>query len=107
MILKHLLVPTFLLSSLFAGTGCGEGSWDPAVEGPRIFAVQCSRCHGADGRGADRGPDLVWGISEISQEEVVDVVLEGTPDMDPIELTLAEAEAVADYLVNVLRAPVQ
>ncbi len=39
---------------------------DDALEGKRIFSTSCAACHGLDGHGAERGPDIA-GKPEIRQ----------------------------------------
>jgi mono/diheme cytochrome c family protein len=79
--------------------GCAPTASSDVRTGPQIFAVDCSGCHGAEGEGTSRGPELAaqaWGMSV---EEVVDTVLDGSGRMEPVDLTIEEAEAVAAWVV--------
>jgi cytochrome c oxidase cbb3-type subunit 3 len=51
------------------------------LEGKKIFAARCAACHGLDGRGAERGPDIAKRaeIQHMSDEALLRIVREGVP----------------------------
>jgi cytochrome c oxidase cbb3-type subunit III len=48
-------------------------------EGQQIFATKCATCHGLDGRGAERGPDIAGRreIQQMSDAALVQIVRKG------------------------------
>jgi alcohol dehydrogenase (cytochrome c) len=52
-----------------------------AQDGKQAFATRCSVCHGVDGRGAERGPNLANNrrVRSRSLEELRTVVRNGIP----------------------------
>ncbi|SVB09602.1 uncharacterized protein METZ01_LOCUS162456 [marine metagenome] len=51
--------------------------------GSRIFERSCSRCHGLDGTGGERGPDLTSGFQRASTDAgLFNVVRNGVPDTE-------------------------
>src|SRR5579872_5394033 len=71
------------------------------------FASRCAICHGADGRGGDRGPNLVEGRDrDRSKEQIQSIIRKGVPGagMPAFQLpTSVEAELV-DFVYS-LTAP--
>jgi len=51
----------------------------PNTSGKKIFATNCSGCHGLDGKGSDRAPDIAQRreIQKLSDAELIRVVQEG------------------------------
>ena len=72
------------------------------VDVERIFATRCAVCHGEDGRGAERGPDIVTPRRAASRplEETERIIREGIPagGMPPTPLEPHEIRAVARHL---------
>jgi len=52
-----------------------------SVQGSQIFVSTCSGCHGLDGNGSERAPNIVTNprVEKLSPEELVRVVSEGVP----------------------------
>lgn len=89
-----------LFSTVAMGCSPPGGLGLDEPNGARLFYETCSNCHASDARGTDRGPDLTFQASTMEIEEVVDVILDGSGAMAPVELTVEEADAVALYLVE-------
>ncbi len=70
---------------------------DPAA-GAEVFASRCARCHGDDGRGTERGPDLAEEVPDASDEDLVDQIVNGGWDMPAIDVTDQEAADVLAFL---------
>jgi mono/diheme cytochrome c family protein len=93
-----------LLLLALALTGCDlvppDRAGADAASGRELFVAECSRCHGADGQGTDYAPDLWFRASGLDAEGIVDTVLDGEGRMDPVPVSIEEAERVAGYVVN-------
>ncbi|HTV02396.1 MAG TPA: PQQ-dependent dehydrogenase, methanol/ethanol family [Luteitalea sp.] len=70
--------------------------------GATLFAERCALCHGGDGRGGERGPDLVTGNRSAgrSVDEIARIIRSGVPGggMPPIDLPAADLQAVASHV---------
>ena len=75
-----LLAGTSLVLSLAQGPNrpTSAGS-NPTLEGKRIFSARCAGCHGLDGRGAERGPDIASRaeIQRLPDKALLRIVREG------------------------------
>src|SRR5579862_9109002 len=43
------------------------------------FESQCAPCHGGDGRGSDRGPNIVERASDRSKDDIRAIIRKGVP----------------------------
>src|SRR5262249_38850243 len=52
-----------------------------AVTAQQTFASNCAGCHGLDGKGGERGPDIVTrpNIRELSDAELIQILEKGIP----------------------------
>ncbi len=52
-----------------------------ASDGPALFGRSCSSCHGADGRGGDRAPDIatVADVQQMSDADLLGIIRGGIP----------------------------
>jgi cytochrome c oxidase cbb3-type subunit 3 len=74
-----------------------------ASAGRQIFSSTCASCHGLDGRGGERGPDIVTRpeITRLSDEETLKILRAGIPGkgMPPFAaLGATKLSAVLTYL---------
>lgn len=97
--LRLLGAGTLLMLSL-AGCGPAGAGGGGAPNGTLLFYDACSNCHASDARGTDLGPDLTVQASDMTPDEIVDVILNGAGTMSPLDLTEDEADAVAVYLIE-------
>lgn len=103
-----------LLLSTVAGACVLTTSLAPAAaqqadaRGAHVFAERCAPCHGADGRGGERGPDIVTGYRSAARDvtEIARIVRTGMPGgaMPPIDLPAADLEAVASHVRSTAQA---
>ena len=79
-----------------------------AQDGRQAFATRCSLCHGVDGRGAERGPNLANNrrVRSRSADELRAVIRNGIPasGMPAFDLPSAELNALTGF-VRSLSAP--
>lgn len=88
-----------LVAGVLGLMGCEDSG---PVQGSSVYFELCASCHAADGRGSDKGPSLVEEAAELGRDDIIDVVLDGEGLMNPQPLSLAEAEAVADFVLDTL-----
>ncbi len=101
------------LALMFAASGCDDGGGgssrngmilaltpDPAA-GAQLYADTCGAdiCHGSDG---DSGPaaDLSVEVPARSENELLNVMLDGSGDMLPLNLTDQQAADVLAHVVE-------
>jgi len=94
---------TLLVIVTSAGGGRATPSSQPAPsEAKPLFDAHCATCHGSDGRGAERGPDLITPRSEIrrSLDETVRIIREGIPagGMPPARVDDKSIAMLAGYV---------
>ena len=70
------------------------------ASGQSLYGTYCSACHGETGNGSDQGPSLEEEVAESSEEDIVDVILNGDDDMEPVDVSEAEAVNIAAYVKN-------
>jgi len=81
-----------------------HGSYDPAMveAGAKLFVGSCSVCHGIDGRGSARGPDLTQGlvVNRGTDDEVSQVIRNGVPgsSMPPSDFPQAEVRQIVAFI---------
>ena len=92
------LVVTRIPQGLHARSkGAGNvGSKPPQLtdDGSKLFSGSCSVCHGIDGRGSARGPDLTQGlmVTRGSDDEVAQVIRKGVPGSSMAGYDLADPQ---------------
>lgn len=97
---------------LGGGTGCDGGGGDPqfadilalegdAMAGGTVFANACgdSICHGSDGVSGPAA-DLTVEVPVRTETELLDVMLNGSGDMLPLNLTDQQAADVLAYITE-------
>lgn len=81
---------------------CIQPPTDPTqLEAARQLYVQyCSACHGQDAQGNEPlGPELLEEVAEESDEELLEVIIEGDDEMPPIPVTTQQASEIIGWLV--------
>ena len=93
------ILPLMTLFTLVAA-GCGEEE----IDGSAIWAQKCTVCHAEDAAGNGSTPDIRGDLAEMSIDEIVDTVLNGSQGgaMVQIAVSEAEAEAVAEWAKTTL-----
>jgi mono/diheme cytochrome c family protein len=78
----------------------------PEFTGIELYEINCASCHGIDGtgpeNGPDDGPDLQQEVENHSDAQLIDFILNGKGDMEPVDVTEEEAVKIVDYLRNEL-----
>ncbi len=74
-----------------------------STRGKQTFASTCATCHGLDGRGAERGPNIAENpkVQRLSDSQIVHIIQNGVPGtgMPAFHtLELADVKAVVTYL---------
>jgi cytochrome c oxidase cbb3-type subunit 3 len=80
----------------------GQGQPSAVDHGAQQFQANCAGCHGADGKGGDKGPAIATlpGVVALSEMELIKIVRDGTPAGMPSFERLGDTEitAVVRYL---------
>lgn len=118
--LGYLLLAALLVASLGLLVGCPDDAEETtttaaptettagptettagAEDGATVFADNCSPCHGADGGGSDRAPNLQE-RDQLVKDRVVDQVTNGGTQMPAFgdRLSPEQIDAVADHVIN-------
>lgn len=104
--------------SILLGVAIGSFAQNPQSNDPKLpmqieagkasFEAHCAACHGADGRGGERGPGIVGTPSarRRSREELADLIRKGVPagGMPGFDLPAEESQALVAYIRS-LSAP--
>lgn len=69
-----------------------------AARGEPRYQMTCARCHGQSGRGVSRTPALAGRVHAMSDEVLLDAMLNGRGAMSPQRLTAEQAADVLAYL---------
>lgn len=101
---KSLLTTIVLGSALFLAACGGEddsaSTGDTAeLDGKKIVQQSCATCHGGQLQGGS-APALDKLGATYSEEEILDIILNGKDRMPPGIIKGAEAEAAAGYLAG-------
>lgn len=96
---------TLLMISALAMSGCAkeeDGSANDQQEecdenGALVFVDRCAGCHGTDGD-AGYADDLSTAVPSLNDDALDGVLVDGTPGMDPVDLTDCERDELFIYL---------
>ena len=69
-----------------------------ATSGATVFSSSCSACHGSDGTGGSAPVDLTTHAATMSDEAIVDTVLNGVGGMPAISI---DDQSIADVLAYI------
>jgi mono/diheme cytochrome c family protein len=69
-----------------------------AKKGEAQFQMTCANCHGALGNGVSRTPALAGNVHTFTDEELVDIMLNGREAMSPTRLSPQHAANILAYL---------
>jgi alcohol dehydrogenase (cytochrome c) len=82
--------------------GAVQQGAEKTLDALRLFASHCATCHGSDGRGAERGPDIVTPRRAATRplEEAARIIRQGIPagGMPPSSLSDPEIMAISRHL---------
>ncbi|WP_042476586.1 c-type cytochrome [Bacillus ndiopicus] len=103
--MKKLLLTAAFGSALFL-VACGgnekeDSSATPQAEGEKIVMQSCASCHGGQLQGMRNTPSLNDVGARLSEEEILNVILNGTSNgMPPGLIKGEEAEKAAAWLAE-------
>ena len=106
--MKKSLLSTIVLGSALFLAACGGGDDSSSssstgetaeLDGRKIVQQSCATCHGGQLQGGN-APALDKLGAKYSEEEILDIILNGKDRMPPGLLKGAEAEAAAGYLAG-------
>lgn len=80
------------------GTGDATGGDGEELDGEALYIEHCEVCHGPEGQGTDSVFPLDHAMTDHTDAEVLNWILNGKGTMPPVDITEAEAEAIIAYL---------
>jgi cytochrome c oxidase cbb3-type subunit 3 len=98
-----ILIANYGLAQQAEQKGAKTSRAESAAAGRQIFSSICASCHGLDGRGGERGPDIATRpeIARLVDEEILKVLRGGIPEKGMpafAQLGSAKLQAVLSYL---------
>jgi cytochrome c oxidase cbb3-type subunit III len=98
-----MFAPPSVRAQRAPGAGQSPASADNTSQGRALFTTNCGACHGADGRGGDRAPDVATAseIQQLSDSDLMGIVQHGVPGMGMPAfgaLVPEKVKAIVDYL---------
>ena len=91
-----------VLALLLTGMAYAQGGG--IEEGSRLFSRNCASCHGSDGRGGERGPDIT-GTHLDTRTDLPELILNGLPSrgMPGMKLPKTQVDLVVSFLRSIAR----
>ena len=91
------ILPQLLLAAMGFAQDTLAPDGNEIAEGRDHFQLRCGGCHGGDGRGGERGPDIITTRSARSRsaDEIRELIREGLPDVGMPGFALDEEEMAA------------
>ncbi len=80
-----------------SGHTAHDADTDTGPDGESLYGTHCEACHAADGTGSGVGPDITHELHH-SDEQLIQVILEGDGDMDPVAVSADEAQLIVDFM---------
>lgn len=72
------------------------------ADGKILYETYCATCHGLDGKLGMAGASDLSQIT-LSQKEIVQIILNGKNAMPKVQMSQAQAQAVADYVLKEIK----
>lgn len=96
--LPHIAVLLSLVAGLFSAEL--QAQQKDTTSGQRLFATNCSACHGADGRGGERAPNIATTrrIVALTDNDLESTVKNGLPSVGMPSFGFLGAEKVSDVI---------
>ena len=97
MVVLATAFPVRLLYSQKAGLGARPANHAANSFGRQVFAESCAACHGLDGKGTERAPNIVTTLrtQKLSQKKLQQIVSEGVPGTGMPSFRSLGANAIA------------
>ena len=76
-----------------------EETEDEALNGEALYFMHCQSCHGDVGQGGSE--QAIAHELHHSDEDLIDVILNGDGDMAPVDVSPEEAQAIVDHMRSV------
>ncbi len=82
------------------GMGAPQAAAAPMQVAPPVFLRTCSLCHGNDGRGTDRGPNMVGSVhlESISDADIATIIQKGRNKMPAFPLPQDQIDVLVRYV---------
>ena len=90
---------------MLACSGGGDSAKGDSTAGADVYDANCASCHGADGTagveiGGEPAADLTFEATDLSEDEIISVILNGEGTMPPVAITEQEAADCAAYVIE-------
>ena len=78
---------------------------DKPLDGAKLYKMYCYQCHANEGQGGGAAPDIRARVLTAQEDEILEIILNGTGRMEPIYVREEEASSIVNWMKTAFTLP--